>query len=253
MNKLGRDKIKILITRPAGQQAGFARRCQALGLETLLLPCLTIEYPSLQKPPESLIAPGGIILFTSANAVRSVERFKRFPWPGVVVHAIGKATASALEACRQPVTLIPPAPHNSEAYIEHIKHLPPQQLLIVKGYGGRTLIHDSLVQLGWNVTQADVYRRVSPTVDKTLVDRIFRESPPELLSVTSDEVLTNFLALTTDYQPALFQSQLIVNSQRCAQKAIKAGFSHRPLIGDPPGDDGQLICIQQWLEKTGSM
>lgn len=242
----------ILITRPTGQQHDFTQRCQALGLTCLQLPSLCIRFLTDDHISQSLSRATGIVLFTSKNAVLSASRHKPFPWQGVEVHAIGKATANSLQSLSQSVSLIPAAPYNSEAYLKQISSRPKQQLLVIKGIGGRTLIHDHLLSQGWAVRQLEVYERSCPVIDQSAIDAVFDQGIPELVSITSDEALTNFLQMTPSVQPALFQSQLIVNSERCANAAMHQGFRLPPLVSKPPGDDGQILCLKRWLENNDS-
>jgi len=241
---------RILITRPTGQHQELVARCEALGLQVTHLPCLSIEPLCSASVKDALMQAAGVVLFTSANSVRSAHSMRPFPWPHVQAHAIGQSTAKSLAALNQTVSLIPDAPFNSEAYLAKITKQAAQPRLIIKGEGGRTLIYDELKRKAWPVQSIDVYRRQRTDVNSNTIDALFAQGIPELISITSDEVLMHFLAMTHSHQPALFNSQLIVNSRRCADKATESGFILQPLVAQPPGDDGHVICIRSWLETS---
>ena len=238
---------RILITRPAGQQENFVIRCQQLGYHVSHLPCLKI----IARPVETQIllqkrAAHEAVLFTSANAVRHAHALAPLPWPEILVHAIGAATANCLQAHGQAVALQPQSPFNSEAYIAQLEQRTPASLLIIKGLGGRNLIQTHLSAASWQVDTIDVYDRVIPTLNPQLIDSVFRPARPDIISVTSDEILSNLCQLCVSHQSAMFMTPLVVNSERCATLASELGFMADTLVAIPAGDSGQLECLAQW-------
>ena len=243
------SKPRVLITRPAGQQHHFAIRCQQLGFDVSHLPCLTIvarqgEKQQLQK----LRAAHETVLFTSANAVRCAHAIESLPWPAVAVHAIGDATANCLQAHGQAIALQPQSPFNSEAYLAQLEQGTPATLLIIKGYGGRDLIQTRLSAANWRVATIDVYDRVIPTLSQSLIDSVFRPAAPDIISVTSDEVLRNLHQLCSLHRSVMYKTPLVVNSERCATLARKLGFLGETLVAIPAGDSGQLECLSRWIK-----
>ena len=241
----------VLITRPEGQQLAFSQGCRKLGYCVALLPCLEI-IPRRTDPTllDQLLNSHGTALFTSANAVRHTHRVKPFPWPGQQVHAIGAATAQVLSQHNQPLALVPQAPFNSEAYIEQLTHEQPDSLLIIKGNGGRELIQTQLAAHGWQISTIDVYERVRPNVPANDIDALFTVSPPDIISVTSDEVLTNLWHLCHNWATVLVNIPLVTNSQRCAQLAKELGFQSAIIVAIPAGDKGQLLGLADWKKNV---
>lgn len=237
----------VLITRPEGQQLAFAKGCRDLGFSVSLLPCLKI-IPCANDPRllSTLLASQGTVLFTSANAVRLAHNIRPFPWPDLQVHAIGAATAQALKQHQQPLSLTPQAPFNSESYLEQISDALPGRLLIVKGRGGRKLIPQTLEAHGWHVSSLDVYERVKPDISDSDIHALFADRTPDVISATSDEVLTNLWQLCRNHTETLKDIPLVLNSQRCAQLAIDLGFRSSMLVAVPAGDKGQLIRLAHW-------
>ena len=241
---------RVLITRPAGQQENFAIRCRQLGYDVSHLPCLRIIARQVEK--QKLLQSScahEFVLFTSANAVRYTHAILPLPWPATLVHAIGAATAKCLQAHGQAVALQPQSPFNSEAYLAQLEHRTPASLLIIKGHGGRDLIQTRLSAAGWQVDTIDVYDRVVPTLNQQLIDSVFRPVRPDIISVTSDEILANLCQLCMSHRNAMFMTPLVVNSNRCATLASELGFMADTLVAIPAGDSGQLECLKQW-KKT---
>lgn len=218
-----------------------------MGLEVVHFPCVTIEPLISDKTREMLCQAEGMVLFTSSNAVRFAHQHRSFPWSGIHACAIGSATSRALATCNQPVHLIPDPPYNSESFVTLMEAMPAQPILIIKGCGGRELIRETLSDRGWSVRCIDVYKRVRPSVNASELDNIFKRGPFDLVSVSSNEILTNLMHLTHRWQHLLLDSQLVVNSERCATLARKLQFSKPALVASPAGDEGQLRSVQLWL------
>lgn len=244
-----RSAHRILITRPTGQHIPIFNACAALGLDVVHMPCLIIEPLLMPGVTDILNEVKGPVLITSTNAVLHANQIKSFPWPQSQIHVIGKASARALADLNQPIAAEPLAPYNSESCLIHLLAKPAQSILIVKGAGGRTLIHDTLVGRGWDVQSVDVYQRRQPTIAEARAQQVFANGDFDLISVSSDEVLINLMALSESSQAQLLDTQLIVNSSRCARLAAQFGFSKPPMIAKSAGDEGQLRCIKQWLGR----
>ncbi len=253
----------ILITRATDQYRPFAQACQQLGLQVSHLPCLLIEATDTGIKNENVPADPNrylqhdlhsvfdCVLFTSVNAVTHAHRQRPLPWSDVAVHAIGASTQKALQQLGQAVSLKPCAPYNSESYLTQIQHHSPARMLIIKGVGGRGLIQAQLQQWHWQVTTFDVYQRRKPVTDSSVIQEIFTDPAPDIVSVTSNEVLQNLILIAADYLPALRQLPLVVNSQRCADYALQSGFTQRLYIANPAGDEGQLVQLQRWIDDRG--
>lgn len=240
----------VLITRPSGQHEQFAQACKALGFVVSHLPCLEIVGTENKSLCSEIVTQADSLLFTSQNAVEHAHAQLPLPWAGVAVHAIGPATAKALLLKGQALASEPCAPFTSDAFLAQISRSPPEQLIIVKGLGGRTLISERLKELGWRVQTLDVYKRLLPETSPNQVDEIFCSPEPNIVSIGSNETLTNLMTLAGDHQSALLRIQLVVNSYRCAVLARQLGFHHNALIAQPAGDQGQLLQLKQWLQQT---
>ena len=244
--------VRVLVTRPKHQQSSFLSLCDKAGFETLSLPCIDI-LPVEADFKRHLIDETDLIIFTSRNAVDFANNLFPLPWRGASVYAIGRATERALKKFGQPVIAPPQPPFDSEAFISWYKTKPsPGRVLIIKGIGGRDLIETTLVNNGVLVDVKAVYKRVTPVVSDAERVRIFKESPPNVISVTSDDVLRNLVNIAgSEYANVLHSTPLVVNSSRCANLAIRLGFDHQPIVANPPGDEGQLVAISALIEQYG--
>lgn len=244
------DKIRVLVTRPKHQQSGFLKSCEKAGLEAVTLPCIDI-LPVECAIDQSEIQQANLIFFTSRNAVEFAHSILPLPWKDAKIYAIGRATERVLGNHGQQLVHPPVEPYTSEACLEWYESQPPiKSALIVKGMGGRDLIETHLQSNNVNVVVKPVYKRVSPVVSDAERQRVFVEKPPHIISITSDEVLRNLVNIAgPDYANVLHATQLVVNSERCADMAVRLGFDHAPKVAYPPGDVGQMAAIMDCLSN----
>ena len=211
---------RLLVTRPAARQEPFASRARALGVEPVAFPCLEIvPDPTFALPAPDALAAFDAVLFTSRHAVEAVAARRPFPWPGVAALAIGAARAEALARAGQTLARKPEAGATSEALVAALaREAPLGSLLVVKGHGGRDLVATRQRDRGTRVETLACYRRSRPAPDEYARRRAL-EPPPDLLSVTSDEILDNLVALAGDALDALRARPLVVNSARGRERA----------------------------------
>ena len=240
----GSRRPRLLVTRPAARQEPFAARARALGFETIAFPCLEIRPDAaFALPAPAALARYDAVLFTSRHAVETVVGRRPLPWPGTRLWAIGAATADALERAGQPPSRAPVPPYTSEALIAVLDaEPPPASLLVVTGHGGRELLAARQRERGGRVDVLPVYRRDRPAVVPAR-RRALRERAPDVISLTSDAVLENLVALAGPALPALLSRPLVVNSERCAGRARTLGFSGAIEVARPAGDAGQLDAL----------
>jgi len=240
---------RLLVTRPAARQQPFASRARELGVEPVAFPCVEIRpEPALALPSPEALAAFDAVLFTSRHAVEAVARLRPFPWPGVAAWAIGVATGAALARAGQPLARMPEDAATSEALVRALaREAPLGSLLVVKGRGGRELIASRQRERGTRVETLDGYRRARPVADERTRRRALVERVPDIVSVTSDEILDNFVELAGDALPALLPRPLILNSERGAARARAHGFTGPAIVASPPGDEGQLAALAAWL------
>lgn len=240
--------LRVLVTRPKHQQSNFLASCNAAGLDTVTLPCIDI-LPVECDIQEEQINQADLIFFTSRNAVEFAHALLPLPWKDAKVYAIGRATERVLSKLGQELVHPPVDPFTSEAFLEWYATQPPiASAIIIKGIGGRDLIETHFQSNHVNVVVKPVYKRVRPVVSDAERHRVFVDTPPHIISITSDDVLRNLVNIAgPDYANVLHAAQLVVNSERCAEMAVRLGFDHSPRVAHPPGDVGQMAAIMNCL------
>lgn len=239
------------MTRPKHQQSHFLQCCEQAGLDTITLPCIDI-LPVACEIDQSDIDRAELVFFTSRNAVEFANVIVPFPWDGASVYAIGRATERVLGKLGQKLVEPPAEPYTSEAFLKwYSTKTPIGSALIIKGLGGRNLIETHLQSNKVDVVVKQVYKRVTPVVSDAERQRVFVDTPPHIISVTSDDVLRNLVNIAGPaYADILHATQLVVNSERCADMAVRLGFDHSPKVAHPPGDVGQMAAILECLPSV---
>ena len=245
---------RLLVTRPTERQEPFGARARALGVEPVPFPCVEIVPDTAAALPDAaMLRAEDLVLFTSRPAVEAFVARRPLPWPGTRLAAIGSATAEALERAGQAPVRAPAPPFTSEALLAELEREPPLgRLTIVRGRGGRGVLEERLRERGTRVAVLELYRRQRPRPDEARRRQALIERPPDLVSVTSDEILDNLVALSGDALDALRPLPLLLNSERCARRAREHGFGGELHVARPAGDEGQLACLSAWVRERAT-
>jgi len=125
--------VRIVVTRPAGQEEDLVARLQALGHEVVACPLIAIE--PLGDEPVDVSAYDWVVV-TSANGARELLRRAIGPMPRLA--AIGPATAAALGGAD-----LVPAVANQEGLLAELPR-PAGRVLFAAAEGARSLLPDEL-------------------------------------------------------------------------------------------------------------
>lgn len=212
------------------------------------LPTLAIELLDSINPLEIRQAlQCDLMIFTSSNAVAGAH--KHLPRNALLhprrfkLASIGTATTRALQQHSITVDIAPDTSGGSEELIALLQstRLDSSRIVIVRGGSGRETLCRQLQSAGASVSYLPVYRRYCPNLDMDSVRTLLVTQPPDAISVTSNEGLKNLLCIApADTHQQLFNTPLIVNSERCSTLARTLGFVSQILVAKPPGDDSQL-------------
>lgn len=217
----------VVITRPAGTAAALARRVRAGGGVPLLLPGLSLRAvsdPALRAAMRAALG-DDVLVFTSPAAVRFAALLAPLRTKAAVL-AVGQGTAQALR--RHGVSAQAPSRQDSEGLLD----LPAAQVLrgkrvaLVGAPGGRGVLRDQLAARGARLREVQVYRRVSPRLDRRHVDAVLALPRSARVLLSSAEALHHLVALLP--APALVRLRaavVVVSSERLAQAARTAGFA----------------------------
>jgi uroporphyrinogen-III synthase len=244
-------EVTVLVTRPAGQARDLCERIQAQGGEAIAFPTIAIEPTPVNASRQDY----DWLVFTSANAVNHglplVHRSER-----TRIAAIGKATAASLTANKVRVDATPEGRGTSETLLMHpaFANMQKQSVLIVKGVGGRELLHDDLIQRGAQVSVLEAYQRVCPRPDAMLVQQLEQrwcDTGVDIVTLTSVETLDNLLAMLSDVGRRLLQiTPFLAVSERVAAAARSKGLVGQCVLSRGADDDALIGAIAAWHARA---
>ncbi|MGZ8250504.1 uroporphyrinogen-III synthase, partial [Methylomagnum sp.] len=188
------------------------------------------------------------LIFVSANAVRFA--LAAGDWndrlsPRTRIAAVGEATAKALANAGVRVDLIPKPQFNSESLLAspELAHVAGQQMLIVRGVGGREHLADELNQRGAATAYAELYRRADPPPDASARLRQWRQDGIDAVVATSGEALTHLMELLGEAGAEFaYQTPLAVFGARIAGLAREQGW-HRVAEANQANDQGLVQAL----------
>lgn len=217
--------LRILNTRPLEQALTLNQAITQAGGIPISLPALTIEpinttwvdsYSDLSRFDQAI--------FISANAVKYC--LLSLKQAHIIITAIGQASANALRS-KQLVVHYIPNQSTSESLLSmaHLQDIANQKILLVKGEGGRTLIEDTLVARGSQVTPLIVYRRTLPSYNQKTIEELWQDDALDIILFTSQQSMHNvFTFFGAAAKSWLCNKPCLVISERLEQLAYLAGM-----------------------------
>jgi len=248
--------MKLIVTRPAAQAAGWVQRLSALGLQAQALPLIGVAALDDVAPVQAAwhrLADKALVVFVSPNAVQhffaAAPRLAVWP-PGVAAGSTGPGTSAALREAGVPAAqLAEPAADalafDSEALWVQIRDWPWQgrRALVVRGEEGRDWLAQTLRGHGAEVDFVAAYRRVAPLLDEGGVRLLAaaRAQPADHLWLfSSSEALGHLhtLAPAADWSA----SRALASHPRIVQTAREAGFGEVDTVAPAPE------AVWAWLQ-----
>lgn len=236
--------VNVLVTRPAHQVEPLCQLLKTHGAQPWRLPTLAIE----DCAASSGLANNSLdwmqldwLLFVSPNAVAHALAYLPIPLPNQLrVAAVGNKTAAALAEHGIHV-ICGAAPYTSETLlaVPELQAVAGQQILIVRGVGGRELLAETLQQRGAQVNYCDVYQRVCPPTPNWVFD-----APIDIAVTSSQQGLENLFAMLQGCA-WLPQTPLVVMSERIrpiAQQLSRA----KVWVAPQAGDEGLVQAVLKW-------
>lgn len=237
----------ILVTRPQHQATTLVQLIAQHGGQAIAFPTLEIvpvTPPETAKPQLENLKTYQRLIFVSANAVNfavAANNGKIGHLTQTKIAAVGKATAKALQAIGLTVDLVPETGFNSEALLatESLQHVKNQQILIVRGVGGRETLADELKKRGATIDYWEVYQRQMPVINPAPVIALLNRRQLDILILTSAESLQNLIIMLESYKTLLLNVPLVVISERIKQIAEITGFKKIVVSSSP--DDAAIL------------
>ncbi|MEI6203756.1 MAG: uroporphyrinogen-III synthase [Enhydrobacter sp.] len=232
--------LRVLNTRPVDQAASLSQIIEAGGGQSINIPTLSIDA----IPPQNWLSNLPILssiqqsIFTSPNAAQyffNALREACIDWPKTIqVIAIGKGTTKVLSDYHVTVNCCP-----DQSDSEHIIALPSLQsiknmpILLIKGEGGRTIIHDAILLRGGLPHIVNTYRRSMPRNNKKQLMRLWQIDGIDMIVFTSEEAMRNlFCLLDKEAHRWLQEKPCVVLSERLAKGAEALGINKTHVITD---------------------
>ena len=245
--------LRILVTRPAQQAQSLCTRIKQLGGIALGVPLLEIKPCDFNLPTQA----HDLLIFISANAVThglallqsQVELAGSTP----LIAAVGNATAAALTQAGYAPDIIAATPFNSEALLAHeALQSPPENILLIRGAGGRELLHDTLVERGSEVAVVAVYERVAATVTSTMRTELAQalRDGIDVITITSTEILHALNTLFDDTERAQLQRITAVAGSTRIAAQLPAAWRDECIVSASPDDTAILTALTRWHTRA---
>ena len=250
----------ILVTRPAHQSDAIQQHLTELGAQCTPLPLLEIQPVAASDDRYTLIKHQimnldlyRVVICISPNAARLAIDWIDEYWPqipvGIEWFAIGKTTQSILASAGIEATCAPKG-FDSEAMLDmpDLDQLDGAKILILRGQGGRATLEEGLSQRGALVEYANLYDRVCPDYDDSIIESRIYQSPPDSILITSGEALSNFVTVAKGSKNQfsinpLLHCMLVVPSKRIADLAKQQGFT-KIIVAQGPDDLAMADALQ---------
>ena len=250
--------LKVLVTRPLDQGKNLCQLINSYGGQAISYPTIEI-MPSKHLDKNQLqevLSWATHVVFISRNAV-SVFRHTSVNLSeslnGKLVISTGKGTELELQNFGIQQAVFPLDQSGSEAVLELPELNEPmikdKNILIIRGDDGRELLRETLLKRGANIRYANVYTRKIPEVSPAVTETIWHDTIPDIIIVTSNQGLHNLIEMTgVNNIDLLYQQKIVVMSNRVAESAKSAGFTHMPIVADDQSDEGLIEAIERSME-----
>ncbi|QDP02582.1 uroporphyrinogen-III synthase [Thalassotalea sp. PS06] len=239
---MSKTELNILLTRPIQKSQSLARELTPLAQHIEIQPLFTYEEnsdnPTLSQALK--LAPEHIIFVSEAAARFALEQCPLSSWPKTShYYAVGPATADALSPLNQTILMGERFDSEGLLALQQLQNIENQQVLIIRGNGGRELLAQTLRQRQAIVAYNEVYRRQWQSFNVEQLIEKWRKLKINCMVVTSEALLDKAVELITKADEDFKQQlQWIVASERIAEKAkhyqlqkvVNAGGASNQLI-----------------------
>lgn len=251
--------LRVLVTRPAGQADGFVQGIIDAGGQAWHQPVLTIEGLAESDKVARQQCKQRVLdldlyqqaIFVSTNAVKfGVDWIEQY-WPqlpvGVQWHAIGAATAAAMQAAGLSVCEQGREVMDSEELLAApaLQSVAGQKFLIIRGVGGRQYLSEQLRSRGAVVDYIECYQRGLPDLHEQSLAQLLDRHQINVVSVNSGESLANFCQLLGQQLSDYLTMALLVPGERVAELARQRGFS-TVIVASNAGQTATLNALAQY-------
>jgi uroporphyrinogen-III synthase len=247
-------KIRVLVTRPAGQADPLCKLLEAAGASVERLPAIEILEPDDTDRLDALVErldKFQLAIFVSANAVHHglPVILTRRAWPtGLAIATVGPTSGQAVAQYGLTLTYVPVHEYSSEGLLalEALQDMRGRRVIIFRGNGGRSKLYDTLTARGASVEYAEVYRRRCPETDPQAMLDLLQPGRLDVITVASNETLENLVTMAGPAGlPLLLEKRLIVPGQRQVAFARELGFRQAPIVAENAGDEAFVAALER--------
>jgi len=246
--------MRVLVTRPAAQASEWVQQLRTVGLQAEALPLIDIAPAADATAVAAAWAalPGqGLVVFVSPNAAAHffAARPAQAPWPREVWAASpGPGTTQVLRGLGVSRIVEPAADapqFDSEALWQQLaaRDWAGQQVLVVRGEGGRDWLADKLRERGAALHFVAAYQRAAPhwsAAEHALLKEALARPAQHLWFFSSSEAIDHLqvLAPQADWSAA----QAVATHPRIAERARRLGLGR--VVEARPSLEAVVACIQ---------
>ena len=234
--------MNVLITRQIDQSKKFSSLLNEKNIKNIIFPVIYIENISLTKKNIKDIESAELIIFTSQNAVSSIKsNLSSINISNKKIAAIGKSTEKYLNELNINVDITPKKDFTSEALLAEIKDnkIINNKVLIVKGMGGRDLLHNEISKNNIILNDLNIYKRCLPKNFNNLnLNEISH------ICITSIEILNNFSKIMNIMKKNITENMIFVcGNQRIANEVLKIYKNNKLIISKNPSNKEMLKTL----------
>lgn len=241
--------MTFLLLRPQAKCQASARAFKQAHLPAVACGLIdtVLDDDAINQLPSKIVSLSShvfVVVTSTVAAEQCVLMAKQWP-DKVSFFAVGASTGEILK--KAGFTVVVPQEARTEGLLSlpQLNHIVNQPIVIMKGFGGRELLHDTLVTRGAKVTEWEVYKRVKLEAPVSTQD--WRVEQIRCIIATSGEVIQ----AAFDFFDASWLKTLnwIVVSQRTADIASKLGVTQIDISRDA-SDQALIQCAQQFFNRA---
>ena len=241
----------IIVTRPLVQAQNLCMQLEARQAKVVHFPVISISPISELDTAKNILQQldkYNLVIFISANAVNysmSIAQSLNINFKNCNLAAVGTATKLAIEKYNYQVVISPENKFSSEALLanEALQNISQQNILIVRGLGGREHLRRELELRGAKVDYLEVYERKLPECRNPIDLSKLPVNNTRLLIYSAESAQNLWSLCTQDEQKWLQNITIVAASERIAKNLSSARFKKQPIIAENPNDEAMLQAI----------
>lgn len=253
---MGNKSIRVVILRPQTQAQSLAQALQAIegAGEIEILPMLEI-LPTVPEQTElDSFRQSAFVIVSSVNAINHLPISELKVLQNKAIVTLGEATAQAVRARGLEVFYTGPSGTTSEVLLRQLflqtSTIQGKRIGLLAGWGGRTLLAQTLAERGAKIAWLRVYRSEIPKIDfRPILNRYQQDDRQTCFIASSSQILSHFYTLIpSDYLAWVQEMPIIVVSDRVGLQAREYGFKR---VFNAHGAD--KTAIAEALKKVGCL